>query len=262
LFEALSRSPDLVSIGGESHGVIESLPGLDPASRGYASNALDADDATPDAVQALRRGFVEAVVRHEPAERLKALGPELRLLEKTPKNALRIGFFEKVFPAARYVYLVRDPRENISSIIDAWNSGRFVTYPELPGWNGPPWSLLLIPGWETLPADDVAVIAAHQWRAAHEAMLDRFERLPADRVVALRYESLRAEPDAALRALCGSLDIAMPDLDGELPLSRHTLTRPDPEKWRRNADALEHVLPLVEPTRQRIEGFLERVRAA
>lgn len=262
LFEALSRSPDLVSIGGESHGVIESVPGLDPASRAYASNALGPDDATPDAAQALRRGFVQAVVRHEPAERLEALGPELRLLEKTPKNALRIGFLEKVFPAARYVYLVRDPRENISSIIDAWRSGRFVTYPNLPGWTGPPWSLLLIPDRDALPADDIATIAARQWQVAHEAMLDRFEQLPAARVVALRYESLRADPAAALRGLCRSLDIAMPDLDDELPLSRHTLTRPDPDKWRRNADDLERVLPLVEPTRQRIEGFLQRARAA
>lgn len=113
-----------------------------------------------------------------------------------------------------------------------------------------------------MPAEDIAAIAARQWQVAHEAMLDRFERLPADRVVALRYESLRAEPEAALRGLCGSLDIAMPELDGELPLSRHTLTRPDPEKWRRNADELARGLPLVERTRQRIEGFLERFRAA
>ncbi|MGK7296820.1 MAG: sulfotransferase [Candidatus Wenzhouxiangella sp. M2_3B_020] len=257
LFEALSASPDLVSIGGESHGVIESIDGLDPSSREDHSNALGPEDADPGTVTALRQRFLEAVVRHEPAERLKALGPELRLLEKTPKNALRIGFFEKVFPAARYVYLVRDPRENISSIIDAWRSGRFVTYPELPGWNGPPWSLLLIPGWKTLPADDVAAIAAHQWRAAHEAMLERFEQLPAERVVTLRYESLRVEPEAALKRLCAALNVAIPDVEGALPLSRHTLTPPDPDKWRRNADDLERVLPMVEDTRRRIEEFLQ-----
>lgn len=33
LFETLARSPDLLSIGGESHQVIESVPGLHPAAR-------------------------------------------------------------------------------------------------------------------------------------------------------------------------------------------------------------------------------------
>jgi len=266
LFEALARSPDLVSIGGESHGIIESVDGLDPAARnsrhgtrdGTRSNVLTAENADSETVKTLRHRFLEAVVRHEPAERLKALGPELRLLEKTPKNALRIGFLEEVFPAARYVYLVRDARENISSIIDAWRSGRFVTYPRLPGWNGPPWSLLLIPGWETLPPDDIANIAARQWQLAHEAMLDRFEQLPAEQVVTIRYETLRAEPESTLRRLAEALDLAVPDVDGALPLSRHTLTPPDPDKWRRNEEALERVLPAVETTRQRIERFLER----
>lgn len=261
LFEALARSPDLVSTGGESHGLIESIPGLDPASRGHDSNALNEDDATPEINRELRRRFVEAVARHEPADRVARLLPDLRLLEKTPKNALRIGFFDKLFPASRFVYLVRDPRENVASLIDAWHSGRFVTYPTLPGWAGPPWSLLLVPGWRELPAEDVPAIAAAQWRTAHEAMLERFEAMPIERVVVVRYEALREDPSGCLRRLADSIGVAPPDVAGSLPLSRHTLTPPDPDKWRRHADELERVLPELEPTWARIRDFCEQ-RAA
>lgn len=255
LFEAMARSPDLVSTGGESHGLIESVDGLDPASRGHDSNALGAGDATPEIARELRRRFLEAVARHEPAERLARLGPELRLLEKTPKNALRIGFFDTLFPASRFVYLVRDPGENVASMIDAWHSGRFVTYPSLPGWAGPPWSLLLVPGWRELPADDVPAIAAAQWRSAHEAMLGHFEAMPAERVVAVRYEMLRENPDSCLRRVAEAVGVEPPEVDGHLPLSRHTLTPPDPDKWRRHADDIARVLPGLEATRARIERF-------
>ncbi len=46
----------------------------------------------------------------------------------------------------------REPQENVSSIIEGWESGRFVMYPDLPGWRGLPWSFLLVPGWRELAA--------------------------------------------------------------------------------------------------------------
>ena len=47
----------------------------------------------------------------------------LRFLEKTPKNALRVPFFARIFPDARFIFLWRDPRENIASIMQAWRPG-------------------------------------------------------------------------------------------------------------------------------------------
>jgi hypothetical protein len=89
----------------------------------------------------------------------------VRVLEKTPKNALRVPFIDRVFPQAHFVYLYRDVRETLASMIEAWQSGRFVTYPELPDWRGPPWSLLLVPGWRELAGKPVAEIVAAQWQA-------------------------------------------------------------------------------------------------
>lgn len=257
LFECLARCPETVSIGGESHGVIEGLESLNPARRSFESNALSETDADAATVEALRQRFAEAVLAHEGLARLQSIEAP-RLLEKTPKNALRLPFLKQVFPGMQLVYLVRRPRENISSIIDAWGSGRFVTYPKLPGWSGPPWSLLLIPGWQQLPIDDVARIAARQWQVAHEAMLDALESGRFERVIPVRYEDLIEQPEETLSSLCETLELTPPPFDGELPLSRTTLDQPAPDKWKRNAEALERVLPAVEGTWQRIEQWLSR----
>src|SRR5438093_283101 len=45
LFETLSMSPDLWTVGGESHRIIEGVPALHPKARNWGSNRLDALDA-------------------------------------------------------------------------------------------------------------------------------------------------------------------------------------------------------------------------
>ncbi len=171
LFETLAASPDVVTVGGESHVQFESIAALRPALRGFDSNRLDRRDATAATLDALRRGFTDALRDRDGVR--PAAGP-VRLLEKTPKNALRLPLLDALFPDALYVYLYREPRENISSLIEGWESGRFVTYPDLPGWTGRPWSFLLVPGWRDLIGQPPAAIASEQWRRTQEVLLDDF----------------------------------------------------------------------------------------
>src|SRR4029079_16358829 len=110
-------------------------------------NRLEAADATDGVVSHLKDAFVSQLRDHE---QQRPPGGPTRMLEKTPKNALRIPFLAEAFPDGRFVYLYRDACETISSMLDAWRSGRFVTYADLPGWGGSPWSLLLTPGWREL----------------------------------------------------------------------------------------------------------------
>ena len=178
----------------------------------------------------------------------------MRLLEKTPKNALRIPFLLAAFPDALFVYLYRDPRENLSSIIEAWTSGKFVTYPKLPGWTGPPWSLLLVPGWRELAGKSPGEIAAHQWKEAHDQILTDLAKLPADRWCPVNYADVVAEPQAEAERICAFAGVPWDKRvsEGELPPSRHTLTPPAADKWKKNAAAIEPVLPKIEPTDTRV----------
>ncbi|MFA5885406.1 MAG: TIGR03032 family protein [Acidimicrobiia bacterium] len=251
MFETLARSPDLYSVGGESHQIIESIPAFRPAAHDWHSNRLDATDATPDLARALRNGFL---VQLRDRDGRKPVGP-VRMLEKTPKNSLRVPFLREVFPDAIFVYLYRDPRETVSSMLDAWRSGRFKMYDDLPGWTGTPWSLLLVPGWRDLIGKPLGEVVSTQWATATTWLLDDLEALDPDRWCVASYDRLVADPQVEMERLAMFAgvrwDVA---LDQDLPLSRHTLDSPHPDKWMRNADELEPYWEKVAEVAERAHG--------
>jgi uncharacterized protein (TIGR03032 family) len=251
LFETIAQARDLWTIGGESHAAIEEIEGLHPRRRDWESNRLAAADATPEIARRLTASF-RARLRDFQGQTPGLQASGLRLLEKTPKNSLRVPFLAAAFPDARFVYLYRDPRETVSSMLDAWRSGRFVTYPDLPGWTGPPWSLLLVPGWRELAGLPLAEIAARQWSIATARLVEDLEALPAASWCVASYDRLVAEPQAEIVRLCEFLELDWDrELQAPLPPSRHTLTSPEPEKWRHNAEELRPVLPLLEESAAR-----------
>ncbi|MGH8211707.1 MAG: sulfotransferase [Rhodanobacteraceae bacterium] len=240
LFETLQRAPGLHSTGSESHRLIEGIPGLRSAG-GHASNRLDADAATTTIASELRRRFLG---RLHDREGCPPSALPVRMLEKTPKNALRIPFLARAFPEALFIYLHRDARQTLGSMMDAWQSGHFRTYPNLPGWRGLPWSLLLIPGWQTLIGKPLPEIVAEQWRVTTRQMVADLEDLPAKRCVAIDYDDFLAEPQGSAMSLCRALGLEWDgSIDGPLPVSRYTLTAPAQGKWRRHQDEIERVLP-------------------
>jgi hypothetical protein len=253
LFETLSRARDVYTVGGESHVQIEGIEELHPSARHFESNALPVEAATPDVIARLRERF-DASLRNREGHRPPP--GAIRLLEKTPKNALRIPFLRKVFPDAHFVYLYRDPREVLSSMIEAWNSGSYRTYPRLPGWTGPAWSLLLVPGWQELIGKPLPEIVARQWEITTRILLDDLAAVSDDRVHTIRYDRFMADSQTEVSRLCKALDLAWDvELEAHLPHSRHTLSAPSPEKWRRHEREIEAVMPLIEPTRLRAESM-------
>ena len=245
LFETLAQSPGVYTIGDESHQLIEGIAALAPESRGFTSNRLLAEDATPAIANELRTRFFNALRDRD--QQRPGLAGRIRMLEKTPKNALRLPFLANIFPEARFIYLHRDPRQVLSSMLEAWTSGRFRTYPQLPGWTGPPWSLLLVPGWRELIGQPLHNIVAAQWRTTTRLLLDDLEQLPADRWTVARYESLVSDPEAEIRRLCRAVSLDWDRaFDRQLPLSRYTVSPPDAKKWQRHAAEIEVVLPLIE----------------
>lgn len=251
LFETLAQAPGLWTIGGESHEVIEGIEALHPASRGWESNRLTAGDAGPDTVRLLTGRFL-ARLRDRDGNPPPAGAAGLRFLEKTPKNSLRVPFLAEAFPDALFIYLYRDPRETLSSLLDAWKSGRFVTYPDLPEWEGPPWSLLLVPDWRELSGKTLAEIVARQWAAATSQLLDDLEALPPGRWCVASYDRLVSEPQAEIERLCEFIGVAWDrTLTAPLPHSRHTLTSPEPDKWRHNGEELKPVMPQITAVAER-----------
>jgi hypothetical protein len=255
LFETLACTPQFSTVGGEAHWLVEGFDHLSPGAPGIDDNRLDGRHATPDVRVELERRLVERL-RDPRGQPLPANAAALRVLEKTPKNALRIPFFAKLFPDARFVFLWRDPRENLSSIIEAWKSGGWVTYSEMPDGRGP-WSLILPPGWAGLRERPLGEIAAFQWETTNRIALDDLATLPADRWMAVNYGQFLADTPGAVQRICEfagiEFDASLRERAGApLPLSRHTHTRPAPQKWRQNADLIEPVLASLEATWARL----------
>ena len=254
LFETLALSSDLWTIGGEGHELFEGIPGLRPGSPGVTSNRLSVEHVTPAVANTLRKKFLHEL-RDSSGQLWREGEPRaVRILEKTPKNSLRIPFINAIFPDALFVYLYRNPRDNLSSMISAWKSGNFRTY-SFTGWKRP-WSLLLPPDWNTMKGKPLADIAAFQWNAANRFILNDLDNIPRERWMALSYDDLRQDTPGLVEQICKFSGIPF-DADfrarvsADLPMSRHTLTPPREDKWREYEAELAIVLPRVEDTFER-----------
>ncbi|MBP0019136.1 MAG: sulfotransferase [Cyanobacteria bacterium SBLK] len=263
LFETLSQFPNLWGLGTESHDIIEAIPELHPATRNYSSNRLTADNASPDIGEKLREGFTRqlrdrsqsAYLNVPPGQR-----PEtIRFLEKTPRNALRVSFLKAVFPDALFIFLYREPKGNISSIMEGWRSRRFMAYPSLPNWPHRDWNFLLIPEWQSLKESSLAEIAAHQWKAANTYILEDLKAIPASDWCSLNYRDLIGDPKESITKIGKFTKLSWDEkIEGivsqSLPVSRMSFSQPSPDKWRKNEREILKVLPIVEPIVNLIES--------
>ena len=261
LFETLAAHGAFATLGGEAHWLVEGQPGLVPGVPGIDSNRLTAANLTPALAETIQRQILDRLQDSAGRPVRGADDPDrpLRFLEKTPKNALRIPFFRALFPDARFIYLWRDPRENISSMIEAWRSGAFITYPALPGRDGP-WSMLLPPGWQQQHGRPVEEIAAWQWDITNQCICDDLATLPSDHWTVVRYDELLSSTASTVEHLCTFLGLTVDTalaarLSRPLPLSRHTRTPPAPHKWQAQAELIGRVLPRVTATWQRLQAL-------
>lgn len=259
LFETLRHCQALWSLGDEGHGVIERHRELSPRPFSSDSNRLTEADLTTALAQQLRQDFLAALVDHRGQALPRSGNGTVRMLEKTPKNILRVPFFLSLYPDARFIYLYRDPLENVSSIMDGWRSGRFTTYLDKTTPHGT-WSFLLPPGWEQVRERPLVEIASYQWTACHRHALRDLGRLDDSRWCAVNFSRFLANPEAEVQRLCDFMAVPMDaglrrHCQQDLPLSRYTLDRPAVAKWRRNEAALATVLDDLAPMVDQINRF-------
>jgi LPS sulfotransferase NodH len=280
LFGLLSSHPKLWSLYRESNELLEGP--FDPLTSGRSSNALAERDLDRDSRDWLLRAFFARAGNLEvipPFRRLPLEGrgrrrvsitiaklsapfkrPPIRLVEKSPKNSLRVPFMRALFPDARFLHLTRDPRSNIASLVRAWQTpDRYKTYPLPPGYriegyDGTSWSFMLQPGWLELNGRTLAEVCADQWRACNEASLRDLAEIEGARTLRLRYEDLISDPIASLRLIASWADLEARPFDRfarGLP-ALQSATPPDERKWLALRDEVERVLPLVRDARGKL----------
>jgi hypothetical protein len=183
-----------------------------------------------------------------------------RFLDKTVANAFHLEVLAHAFPDASYVYLLRDGRATIASMIEAWLSGSFMRR-QLPlpeGATVSHWTFPVPRGWEAVCARPLPEICAWSWMEHHRAVQDGIERLGLrQRTVEVRYEQLLADRGGTLAALAGGLGFSWsPDLEEramQVGTSWATVSDPREDKWRETRSReVESVLPMIADALRRL----------
>lgn len=267
LFEGLRRARGILSHRQEGDRIwwqIFPYPSTAP------SDFVAAAQATPTNIRRLREGLLTAALRaslreHTPRWHtllsLTSTPHRYRLLDKTIANCFHLKFLERAYPAARYIFLVRDPRPNISSMMEGWTRQNMMGKPQLSSYIPPDatishWSYPAPPGWQAQTKRPLVEICAWSWQQHIEYAL-RFVKQHEKDVLWLRYEDLVAHPEVSFRHLSTQLNLpfsaAILEYATRQPHSRTTISAPEAEKWRHlHGSEIEAILPLIRDTAYQI----------
>lgn len=195
LVRALSRAAGVTVPRDGTPPFPEALPALRPSPE-RQTHRLTAADARGRRLQATARRAMETSLEGEGRPLLTGL-----------RLALRIPFLAAVLPDVRFVLVHRDPQTALALALDGWRSGQVVSAPDLPGWDGPPWSLPLVPGWRALAGLPLGELVGRQWSEIATTALDDLEALAPERWRVVDREALLARPGPELERLCGFLEL-------------------------------------------------------
>jgi hypothetical protein len=171
-----------------------------------------------------------------------------------------------MFPDVKFIFLHRAAAPNIGSMIDAWDSKRFVTYARLPDWAGPDWSLLLPEDWRSMAGRPLPEIAAWQWAQTNQQIMQDLSMLPHEDWTHLSYEALLSSPAETLQNICQFSEVPYgPKMqaiaDQGFPHSRYTLTAPSGEKWKRHEQDVVGASSIYSSVEQKTSELISRNQA-
>lgn len=160
------------------------------------------------------------------------------VIEKTCANSLRVAFVDKIFPEAKYVFIVRDGMDAVGSALERWTAdldfryilqkARYVPLSDLPYYAmryfyhrvhrltskdnrlalwGPAMGNID----ELLGRHTLTEVCALQWSACVEQAAHDFSCIPSDRVINIKYEEFVHDPVGEFTKLAVFLNKEIPD---------------------------------------------------
>lgn len=191
---------------------------------------------------------------------------EYRILDKTPPNTYRVSYLAKAYPDAKFIYIVREGKTNISSLIEGWRSEKRFNFSfrkfwdynkrlKIKGYNGKVWKFTNPPGWEEYLDKSLEEVCAFQWLSAHKYTQESLSKIDPKRWTQIRYEDLTSNPEKHIRELCMFIDIPF---EGEIKKQAEDLpvvstnTKPNPDKWKKNAELLARIEPMIQAMQEKL----------
>ena len=248
-FETLRKSQQLISFPYEIPQFWHSLHG--PWDQQWASECATADDAKPEHRNKALAHFYARLGRGQ-------------VLDKSCINILRIPYLHSLFPKATFIYIHRDGRENVSSLMDGWrHAGHFNLKPllgEIPAAininNGEfkDWAFFLPPGWRDYNNASLEETCAHQWNMANTLALEAKPLIAKDQWIELPYEDLVSSPVELFESIFEKLNLSFShDIRSHCAALNKKPTSivagpPKKDKWRtHNPEAIERIHAKIAP---------------
>ena len=245
VYKTLSESHEIGSLQRETHDYWTDLH--PPADKNWDTHALDAGDASPADRDTVSRYFYSWTGQH-------------RWVDKNNQNGLCVPYLQALFPDAVFVFIKRSPGDNLNSLIEGWRKpDEFATWSsDLPATvaveNGTltQWCFFLADGWREYVNAPVEDVAAFQYAAINQAILDARASVPPGQWVDVFYEDFLRDPVATFRQVfegCGlvfdaRLQAHCADVL-DIPYNAFSEIRLDKWKDGRNREKIERVLPQV-----------------
>lgn len=241
IFRLLSTHPELGSLGREGHDMWRKFH--HPRRKGWDSDALGSGQ-----IVAAERDFIRRY--------LYMHFDQTRFVEKTPESCLRLAYLQELYPDASYVFVKRDPREVMSSMLNGWHHplGRFRSYfvpekLEIPGYDHPhQWCFALIENWRDFKSQSLPRIVAEQWKQTIHGALTGRQLINPKQWIELSLHDFTSDPGEEMSALLVKLDLPADDKLSDLANENivvNAMVESTPGDWQLNAPELIGVLPYV-----------------
>jgi Sulfotransferase family len=129
------------------------------------------------------------------------------LVSKDPRDSIRVETINKIFPNAKFIYLVRDGRDVISSTMKTFQNNLYRN-----GWyfDSDDWLHVRIPDYQNILSQPPHIRAAIQWHCCVETSLQHLEKIPEGRKLLFHYEDLISSPEEVTTKI---FNFAFPELE-------------------------------------------------
>lgn len=243
VYKTLSMAEELGSLQRETHDFWNALHPIE--ARGWTSHRLAPELATPETRAYVSRYFF-------------VWTGKTRAVDKNNQNGLCVAFLRRLYPDALFVYVKREPGDNLLSLIEGWRrpdefatwSGALPAEVRIDNGRFRQWCFFLPEGWREYLSAPLEEVCALQYESINRAILDDKSEVPASQWVEVFYEDLVRDPVESFRRIFAACDLGF-----GASLRAHcatVLARPynafsaiGVEKWRASADRerIERVLP-------------------
>jgi len=173
----------------------------------------------------------------------------IRIVDKNPKHCFRILFLKELYPDAKFIFIFREGKSNVASLLEGWESGRFKTYkiPHGSNENYFQWSFELPPGWNEFLDKSIPEICAFQYDRCNRYLLNYSDVLNQDSFIKIYYEDLISKPNNVMSEISEfiNVDRNYNKID-KLPIL-NTISLPSKDKWRKREKEIMNVMDIIEP---------------